>query len=188
MSTYGQYCPVAQALDIVGDRWTLLIVRDLLTGTAHFNDLERGLPGIPRAVLTKRLRQLQQAGVIEKEHLATGRRSTAYRLTRAGQDLQNVIQALLVWGTTWAFGDPAPDQLDPLLLVWWMRSRVVAERLPKDRVVLQLHFHGARIATYWLILATDDVALCLTDPGYEVDVLVEADLATFFKLWLGRIT
>jgi DNA-binding HxlR family transcriptional regulator len=88
MSKYGQFCPVAKALEILGDRWTLLIVRDMLGGTKHFNDLERGLPGISRAILASRLRQLQQAGILEKRLNAPGRQTTEYRLTQAGQELR----------------------------------------------------------------------------------------------------
>jgi DNA-binding HxlR family transcriptional regulator len=187
MPKYGQYCPVAQALDIIGDRWTLLIIRDMLTGTQHFNELERGLPGISRPLLAKRLRQLQDAGLIEKRINDTGRQSTAYCLTQSGQALHGVIDALKVWGEDWAFGDPSPEQLDPLLLLWWMHKRVRHENLPDERIVVQFNFYGAANETYWLVLSKADATICLTDPGYEVNVLVTADLAAFFKLWLGRI-
>lgn len=188
MSKYGQYCPIAQALEIIGDRWTLLIIRDLLTGTTQFNDLERGLPGISRGLLAKRLRQLQEAGVVEKRFNASGRKTTEYHLTQAGKALQDVINSLLVWGATWAFGDPSPEQLDPLLLMWWMHNRVNGDQLPQHRVVIQFDFRGAKTESFWLVLTTCDVTICLTDPGYEIDLLVTADLATFFKLWLGRIS
>ena len=187
MSKYGQYCPVAQALELLGDRWTLLIIRDMLTGTRHFNDLERGLPGLSRGLLAKRLRQMQEAGIIEKRRNNSGRKTTEYHLTQSGHELQDVIASLLVWGTHWAFGDPSPEQLDPLLLMWWMHNRVQVECLPEERVVAQFDFRGASVKTYWLVLARQDVTLCLTDPGYVINVLVTADLATFFKLWLGRI-
>ncbi len=188
MSKYGQYCPVAQALEILGDRWTLLIIRDMLTGTRHFNDFQRGLPGISRGLLSNRLRQLQQAGVIEKRLSDSGRQTTEYHLTEAGLELQTVINALLVWGVNWAFGDPSPGQLDPLLLMWWLQNRVRADQLPDERVVVQFSFYGTEVCTYWLVLAADDVSLCLTDPGYEINLLVTADLATFFKVWLGRMS
>jgi DNA-binding HxlR family transcriptional regulator len=188
MSKYGQYCPVAQALEIIGDRWTLLIIRDMLTGTTHFNDMERSLPGISRALLAKRLRHLQEVGVIEKQVNGSGRKTTEYHLTEAGSELHIVINSLLSWGATWAFGDPSPEQLDPLLLMWWIRNRVNTDCLPEGRVVVQFDFRGAKTVTYWLVLAAEDVTLCLTDPGYEINVLVTADLAMFFKLWLGRIS
>jgi DNA-binding HxlR family transcriptional regulator len=187
MSSYGQYCPIAKAIEVLGDRWTLLIVRDLLTGANHFNELERGLPGISRGLLAARLRWLQQMGVIEKIQRVHGRRRTEYRLTQAGLDLHAVIDALLVWGATWAFEEPSPDDLDPLLLLWWMRGGVRAEKLPEQRTVVQFDFSGARSTTYWLVLHPDDVSLCLSHPGFEVDVRVSADLATFFEIWLGRV-
>ena len=114
MSKYGQYCPVARALEILGDRWTLLIVRDVMLGTRHFNELERGLPGISRALLASRLRQLQRAGLLEKHLNESGRKTTDYRLTQAGQELFTVVNSLRAWGETWAFGDPTPDELDPV--------------------------------------------------------------------------
>lgn len=189
MSKYGQYCPVAKSLEILGDRWTLLIIRDLLTGVGHFNELERGLPGISRALLASRLQQLQRAGVIEKRLNGSGRQTTAYQLTQAGRELSGVIGALWVWGEAWAFADPTADELDPVLLMWWLRRRAEMDRLPARRVVAQFDFHhGARSVSFWLILARADVTLCLTDPGYEVQVLVTADLASFYKVWGGRLS
>ena len=188
MSKYGQYCPIAMALEVLGDRWTLLIIRDMLTGTRHFNDLERGLPGISRSLLSKRLRQLEAAGVVAKRVNDMGRRTTEYELTQAGAELEQVIGALLTWGSQWAFRDPTADQLDPLLLMWWMRGRVNTDDLPDHRVVVRFDFSGAEVVTYWLVLAKTDVTVCLTDPGYDTDLLVTADVAVCFKLWLGRIS
>ena len=187
MSKYGQYCPVAKSLEILGDRWTLLILRDLLTGTTHFNDLERGLPGISRALLANRLRHLQRAGLIEKRIIGSLRQSTEYQPTQAGQELLPVLGALRVWGEAWAFGEPTPEELDPVLLMWWMRRRVNIALLPEQRIVVQFNFHGAAKVSFWLILTRADVTICLTDPGYEINVLVTADLAAYYKLWAGRI-
>jgi len=166
---------------------TLLIIRDMLTGARHFNDLERSLPGISRALLAHRLRQLEHAGIVEKRYDQGDRRSTEYDLTAAGLALHEVIQSLLMWGTAWAFGDPTLDQLDPLLLLWWMRNRVNVHQLPDGRVVVQFDFYGPKTDTYWLVLSPDDVTICLTHPGYEVQVWVVVDLATFFKVWLGQL-
>jgi DNA-binding HxlR family transcriptional regulator len=188
MSKYGQYCPVAKALDILGDRWTLLIVRDMLYGTRHFNDLERGLPGISRALLATRLQQLQQARIIEKQLNDSGRKTTQYQLTQAGQELLEVISSLRIWGEAWAFGEPTLEDLDPVLLMWWLRKRVDLEQLPEYRVVVQFDFHGAAMVTFWLILTKEDVTLCLTNPGYEINVLVTADLAAYFKLCGARMS
>lgn len=187
MYKYGQYCPIAKAVEILGDRWTLLIVRDLLTGTCHFNDLERGLPGISRGLLAERLRRLQQMGVVEKINQSNGRQRTAYHLTPAGQELQIVITALLTWGARWAFGEPDENELDPVLLMWWIRGRIRTDQLPQFQVVVQFDFTGASQERFWLILTREDVSICLTDPGFDLDILVTADLATFFQIWLGRI-
>ncbi|MAT97910.1 MAG: transcriptional regulator [Anaerolineaceae bacterium] len=188
MYKYGQYCPVAKAVEILGDRWTLLIVRDLLTGTCHFNELERGLPGISRGLLAERLRRLERMELVEKVDLANGRKRTAYYLTEAGQELQSVINSLLVWGARWAFEEPEEDELDPVLLMWWMRSRVCVEELPEERVVVRFDFQGAKYETFWLLLSKEDVSVCLTDPGFDLDLLVTADLSAFFQIWLGRFT
>jgi DNA-binding HxlR family transcriptional regulator len=188
MGKYGQFCPVAKSLEILGDQWTLLIVRDMLGGISHFNDLERGLPGISRALLSKRLRQLQGAGVIEKRVYAGRQRSTEYVLTLAGHALEGVIGALTAWGEEWAFSEPEPEDLDPVLLMWWLRGDVRREGLPQARVVVQFDFVMDKKAWFWLVLTMSDVTLCLTDPGYEVDVRVTADLAAFYKLWWGRIS
>lgn len=187
MNNYGQYCPVAMATEILGDRWTLLIVRDLLTGVSHFNDLERGLPGISRGLLAERLRRLQKVGVLERHSHGRGRK-TEYRLTPAGQELEGVIESLMVWGARWAFDEPSEEQLDPILLLWWMRGRVRRDQLPEERVVIQFEFRHKKNETYWLMLTADDVSVCLTYPGFEPDVIVTGELAVFFKLWLGRIS
>jgi DNA-binding HxlR family transcriptional regulator len=187
MYKYGQYCPIARASEILGDRWTLLIVRDLLLGKRHFNDLERGLPGISRGLLAERLHRLQKMGVIERHPTGRGRK-TEYYLTKAGEELQPIVDVLTVWGARWAFGEPEEEELDPVLLMWWMRDRVYVDQLPRERIVVQFDFRGAKKETFWLILAVEDVSVCLTHPGFEVDVLVTADLSTFYQVWLGRIS
>jgi DNA-binding HxlR family transcriptional regulator len=166
----------------------LLLVRDLLLGIRHFNDLERGLPGISRSVLADRLRRLQRMGLLEKRVTRNGRRTTEYVLTAAGEELQTVIDVLMTWGATWAFGGPRTEELDPVLLMWWMRGRFCAERLSEKRIVVQFDFHSRRRETYWLLIEADDVSVCISDPGYEINVLVTADLSVFYQLWLGRIS
>lgn len=187
MNKYGQYCPVAMATEILGDRWTLLIVRDLLSGVRHFNDLERGLPGISRTLLSDRLKRLEYAGVLEKYSHGRGRK-TEYNLTEAGNDLYDVINSLTLWGARWAFDEPTEEQLDPVLLMWWMRGRIRREQLTRERVVIQYDFHHEKKETFWLLLTQEDVSICLTHPGYETDVVVTADLSSFFQVWLGRIS
>lgn len=182
MQRYGQYCPVAAALDLLGDRWTLLIVRDLLTGDQHFNELARGLPRLSRTLLVKRLRSLVGAGIVEHRRVDDGR--TIYALTESGEAIRPVVAALLVWGATWAFETPQAADLDPLLLMWWMRRRVRADQLPMERVVIEFAFDG-RDERYWLVVRAEDTSVCLTRPAFDVDLQVEADLSAFFEVWLG---
>lgn len=185
--TYSQYCPVAKAAEIFADRWTPLIVREMLYGHCHFNELERGLPGIPRSVLAQRLRRLEQAGVVERRTIPN-RHSTEYHLTPAGQQLEAVVNVLGKWGAQWAFNDPEPDELDPLLLLWWMRRRVNLHLLPPHRIVLQFDIYGERTGSYWLIMDPTDASVCQQHPGFDIDLLVTADIATLYRAWFGRIT
>ncbi|HEY7520986.1 MAG TPA: helix-turn-helix domain-containing protein [Methylomirabilota bacterium] len=185
MHLYGQYCPVARACEILADRWTPLIVRELLAGVERFNDLDRGLPGISRALLVDRLRRLERAGLVERHREGN---VTAYRLTAGGRQLQRVIDVLGGWGARWAFGDPRPRELDPIVLLWWMRRRVHRARLPARRIVIQFDFRGARAGSYWLVLERADVSVCLQDPRFGVDLVISADLEIFYRVWLGRTT
>ncbi len=187
MSSYGQYCPLAKAAEIFADRWTPLILRELLGGISHFNALERGLPGIPRSLLAQRLRRLEQAGILARHVMPTGRTSE-YHLTPAGRQLEPVLDALGTWGARWAFADPEPDELDPGLLLWFMRRRVNAHLLPSRRAVVQFDFRGARTGSFWLVMEPTDVSVCLHHPGFDIDVLVTADIAAFYRVWFGRNT
>lgn len=187
MNLYGQYCPVARASEILADRWTLLIVRELLADIHRFNDLDRGLPGISRGLLVERLRRLEDMGIVERL-TAHGTRSVEYYLTAAGKQLQQIIDVLGGWGARWAFGNPRPSELDPVVLLWWMKRRVHRHRLPRPRVVIQFDFHGARMGSYWLVLERSDVSVCLQHPKFEIDVRVGADIDAFYRVWLGRIS
>jgi DNA-binding HxlR family transcriptional regulator len=158
MHPYGQYCPVARAAEILADRWTLLIIRELLADIHHFNELERGLPRMSRTLLAERLRRLQQTGVLERRSAARGRR-TEYRLTQAGRELQPIIDLFGGWGARWAFGDPRRNELDPVVLLWWMRRRVSMDAVGKRRVVIQFDFSGGPRQSYWLVIEPSDVSL-----------------------------
>jgi DNA-binding HxlR family transcriptional regulator len=151
MHRYGQYCPVARAAEILTDRWTVLIIRELLADVNHFNELERGLPRMSRTLLAERLRRLQQAGVLERRGASRGKR-TEYRLTSAGRELQPIIDQFGGWGARWAFGDPRRNELDPVVLLWWMRRRVRIEAIGKRRVVIQFDFGGGPRQSYWLLI------------------------------------
>ena len=186
MEPHGQYCPIARGAEIFSDRWTPLIIRELLQGIHRFNDLERGLPGISRPLLAKRLRQLDQAGVIERRLAANGR-WTEYHLSAAGRELEPVIESLGQWGARGAFGDPRREEQDPALLMWWMRRRINRHLLPARRVVVRFDVRGSRRSRLWLVLDPKDVSVCLQDPGFDVDIIVAAHVADLYRAWLGRI-
>jgi DNA-binding HxlR family transcriptional regulator len=187
MHLYGQYCPVARAAEIFADRWTVLIVRELLADVNHFNELERGLPHMSRTLLTERLRRLEQTGVLERRGGSRGKR-TEYRLTPAGRELQPIIDLFGEWGARWAFGTPRPNELYPIILLWWMRRRVAFDRISRRRVLIQFDFRGTPQRSYWLLIDRNDVSVCLKHPGFEVDVILSAAISTFYQVWLGRLS
>ncbi len=186
MQKYQQYCPVARAVEIVADRWTPLIVRELVLGSHRFNEIERGLPGISRSLLASRLRYLEDAGVLERLPRAQSR-MTEYHLSEGGRELKAVIEALGAWGVRWAFGDPRPEELDAALLVWKIHQRINRELLPETRTIVEFDFTGPRGRRVWLLLERREVSVCVTPPGFDADLIVHADLAFFYRLWLGHI-
>jgi DNA-binding HxlR family transcriptional regulator len=186
MQKYNQYCPVSRATEILGDRWTLLIIREMILGSHRFNEIERGLPGISRSLLSSRLRNLVDTGVIERlpgarSHLAE------YYLSEAGRDLKKVIEALGAWGVRCAFGEPRPEELDPALLVWKIHQRINRDLLPERRTVVEFDFTGPRPHRAWLVMQPSEVSVCMTPPGFDSDLVVRADLALFYRLWLGYV-
>ena len=176
---YGQYCPVARALDVLGERWSLLIVRDLLVGTTRFNDLARGLPGLSRSLLAKRLRQFERAGLVERV-------GNDYLLTDAGRGLEPIVFGLGEWGAQWMFGDPTADERDPLLLVWWMHNRLDTSVLPEGRRVLHIRFTDDP-HMFWILIESGEPSVCIVDPGFDVDVTITADVGSLLQVWLGRL-
>ena len=184
MRSYAQYCPVAKATEVLGDRWTLLIVREMLGGATGFNELHRGLPGISRSVLTDRMRGLERSEIVERRAGPSGR-TLEYRLTRAGRDLEPVVQAIGEWGATWSFTDPRPEELDPDLLIVWMARHIDREQLPVDRTVVQFDFRNPK-KRYWMVLEPSEVSVCLQHPGFDVDLEVRVDTATLYRVYIGR--
>ena len=184
MRSYAQYCPIAKASEILGDRWTLLIVRDMLGGASGFNELQRGLPGISRSVLADRLRSLERAEIVERRTGPKGR-TLDYRLTLAGRDLEAVVQAIGEWGATWSFADPRPEELDPGVLIVWMARHVDREQLPPHRTVIQFDFRSPA-KRFWMVLEPSEVSVCLQHPGFDVDLEVTVDTAALYRVYLGR--
>jgi DNA-binding HxlR family transcriptional regulator len=176
---------VARASEVLADRWTPLIVRELILGSHRFNDIERGLPGISRSLLASRLRDLEAAGVVERLPRAQST-TVEYHLSQAGRELRVVIEALGAWGVRWAFGDPQPEELDAGLLVWRIHQRINRELLPERRTVVEFDFTGARGRRVWLLLEPREVSVCVTPPRF--DLIVRADLDAFYRIWLGQVS
>lgn len=178
MNTYGQYCPISRSAEVLGDRWTMHIIRDLLLGATRFNELIRGNPRLSRALLTRRLRQLQLAGVVERDE------GNCYRLTAAGRDLEPLIFGLAAWGARWCFGEPDPKELDPDLLMWWLHRQIDTKNLPKPRFTIHVAFSD-HIKQFWVV-ADQGASLCLADPGFDIDVALRTDRSTLYRTYLGH--
>lgn len=183
-SQYGQFCPVAKAMELLDERWTLLVVRELMLGSRHFNALRRGLPRMSPALLSKRLHTLVRAGVVERWE--EGNRVT-YRLSESGRELEPIVDALGRWGVRWIpeLGDAG---LDPHLLLWDIHRNVDTEAVPDGRTVIGFCFPELVTARrWWLVVAADAVDVCDVDPGFPVRVAVETSLRTLTRVWRGDV-
>jgi DNA-binding HxlR family transcriptional regulator len=181
MTGYGQFCPVAQALELVGERWTLLVVRELLCGNYRFGELMHGLPLISRSVLSQRLKTLEAAGIIDHD-------GTVYQLTPAGRELEPVVMGLGTWGQRWTKGKFDAKDLDPVLMMWDLRRHMDVERLPEDHTVVRFWYRDqpAKRSRFWLRIERPEVDLCLTNPGFEVQLSIETTLRTMVDVWMGN--
>lgn len=181
---YGRFCPVALASQVLADRWTPLIVRELVLGGTRFNDIARGLPGISRSLLVQRLRHLERMGVVARWPSPTGRGSE-YHLTPAGKDLEEVIVAMGRWAVEWLFDDLRPDDVDAVTLTWWMHRRVDPERLPPGRVVVELHHTEPERRIVWIVLDRGEASVCVQHPGFPPDVRVAASTPALAEVFGG---
>jgi DNA-binding HxlR family transcriptional regulator len=190
MIRYSQFCPVAKAAEVFGDRWTPIIMRELCFGTRSFSELLAAASLISRTVLAQRLKQLEQNGVLYIEAKPKGK-GHLYRLTPAGEDFRPIVELMSVWGQRWAQGLIGPDDLDPNMLVWSIRRQIDPGEIPAQGFVIRFDFRGipksSRSPRYWwLVVRTDDIEVCLKPPpGRDVDIVIAADLGTFTKVWLG---
>ena len=187
MREYGQYCPVSLGSEVLADRWTPLILREMVLGSVRFNDIERGLPGISRTLLLQRLRHLERKGIVEL-HPAPGGRGNEYHLTSAGQDLEPVITALGEWAVRWMFSEPTAADVDPVTLTWWMHRRIDPAQLPDRRVVIEFDYRGADATTIWLILDRGEPSVCVKPPGFDTDLLVTTDAVALMRVFSGITT
>lgn len=185
-SSYYQFCPVSKAMELLDERWTMLVVRELVCGSRKFNDLRRGLPRMSPTLLSKRLSELTRAGVVER--LVDGN-EVHYFLSPAGNELRPVVEALGAWGVRW-IGDLGDEDLDPSLLLWDMHRNVNHDAVPKGRIVVHVQFPdvAARSRRWWLVITGDDVDVCDTDPGHNIDVTVIVDLRCMIRVWRGDVS
>ena len=183
---YGQFCPVAKAAEILGERWTILIIRELLVGTTRFSDLQRALSQISPTLLTKRLNRLEECGLVFRKKIPELRR-TEYQLTSAGRELLPIVMGLGKWGMKWARGQMTDDELDVEMLMSEFSRRIDATQLPGGRNVIQFIFTGLSTFDRWWIVIEEngERELCTENPRKETDLLIRSDVRTMVEIWAG---
>ena len=187
MTGYGQFCPVAKATEVIGEKWTLLVLRELFLGTTRFNDFQRSLSRMSPTLLAKRLRRLEECGIVIRKKLS-GRRGFEYRLTAAGRELSPLMEVLAVWGMRWARGQLTDDELDVEFLMRDLQRRLQTEYLPDGQTVICFMFGElTKYETWWLLVDGDVVDLCTEDPGKEVDLYINASVRTIVEVWEGDL-
>lgn len=187
---YGQFCPVSIAAEVLTERWTLLVLREMLSGSTRFNDLHRGVPLMSASLLSQRLRDLEFAGLIEREPLPTGK-GFSYHLTESGEALKPIVFGIGLWAVRYMHTQYSPENLDPSLLMWDMRRWIRGDLMPAGKVVIRFDLPDAPASKrhYWMIKEDDEpeIDLCLFDPGFPVNLVVTSPLATLTRIWMGDI-
>ena len=185
---YKQFCPLAMAAEVLCTRWTMVLLRELVAGSTRFNDLRRGVPKMSPTLLSKRLKDLEAAGIVERRSVPRERGVYEYCLTEAGKDLRDVVVAMGMWGQKWVESSLSLRNLDPSLLMWDMRRNLNPKPLPNRRTVVQFLYHDlpSTKRDWWLVIeASGEVDLCWADPGFEVDLYLSTDLRTMTAIWMG---
>ena len=187
MTGYGQFCPMAKATELIGEKWTLLVLRELFLGTTRFNDFQRALSRMSPTLLVKRLRHLEECGVIIRKKLS-GQRGYEYRLTAAGRELSPLLEVLSVWGMRWARGQLTDDELDVEFLMRELQRGLQTEHLPDGELVICVTFDElTEHKTWWLVVNGKVVDLCTEDPGKEVDLYIGSSVRSLVRVWEGDL-
>lgn len=189
--SYKQFCPVAMASEVLCTRWTMVLLRELVAGSTRFNDLRRGVPRMSPALLSKRLRDLEEAGIVRRVASRAEPGILEYHLTGAGQELKTVVESIGIWGQHWIEAQPSLKNLDVSLLMWDMRRNFDPTPMPDRRCVIHFMYPELPAARrhWWLVIEPDkDVDLCSVDPGFDVDLYATADLRTMTAIWIGVTT
>jgi DNA-binding HxlR family transcriptional regulator len=184
MEGYGQYCPLAKGAEVFAERWTPLILRELLRGSTTFNDLHRGVPRMSRSLLSSRLKKLETCGVLERHRNSIG---THYELTPAGRELGSVVTQLGTWAQRWYRSTFNRTELDVGVLMWDIRCTVDVRALPTVRTIVQFIFSDlpANSRAWWLVNEDGEVDLCPVDPGNEPELQIRTTLRTMTRVWMG---
>lgn len=187
-SSYGQFCPISKAMEILGEKWTLLIVRELLMGGSRFNELQRGLSQISPTLLTKRLQSLEQEGLVVKRKIP-GQRGYEYFPTESCRELMPLMEQVGHWGMRWARDSMTGEDFDLELLMLYLQRSINTDKLPGRETVIRFNFTDVEdFQTWWLVVEGDEVDVCVHDPGKEVDVYFNVGLRTMCELWMGEVT
>jgi DNA-binding HxlR family transcriptional regulator len=187
-TSYKQFCPLAMAAEVLCTRWTMVLLREFIAGSTRFNDLRRGVPKMSPSLLSKRLKELEAIGIVERRSVPGETGVHDYHLTVSGRDLQGVVMAMGFWGQKWVESRLSLKNLDPSLLMWDMRRNLNPEPLPKRRCVVQFTYSDlpSTKSQWWLVIERDgEVDLCWSDPGFDVDLFVTTNLRTMTAIWMG---
>lgn len=186
--SYQQFCPLAMASEMLGGRWTILLLSEMMAGSTRFNELRRGVPRMSPALLSRRLRELEQSSIIERRDCPGEPGLQGYHLTASGEELRPILDAMGAWGHRWTGSEPQLERLDASVLMWNMRRKIAVDRLPARKTIIQFIYpeqdEGSR--NWWITIDPHKGSdLCCIDPGFDVDLYVRTDLRTMTAVYMG---
>lgn len=189
MTKYYQYCPVAKASELLCERWTMLVLRELVMGSTRFNEIRRGLPKASPTIISKRIKKLEESGVIRRSQ-KSNQGNWEYTLTEAGKELIPMVELFGRWGRRWVQSSLTKQDLDVGLLMWDMQRRIDTKHLPVKRTVMYVQLTDQKKTDrhWWIVTEAGEVDICLEDPGYDVDLCLTTTLHTLIQIWIGDLS
>ena len=185
---YGQFCPIAKATEIIGEKWTVLIIREALMGSTRYSEFQRGLSLISPTMLTKRLDSLVAHGLLMKKKIPA-HRGYEYFPTTSCKELLPIVRSLGDWGMRWARSNLTETDYDVELLMLYLQRSVVPEKLPGNESVIRFKFTDIEdLSEWWLVVTGEQIDICVKDPGKEVDVYFTSTVKTMAGIWMGDTT